>query len=668
MSYANAERIKLPIVDGRGTSVALGPRLARGGEGGIYPVVGRPDTVAKIYHETISPAKAAKLTAMAQLSSEQLRAVAAWPTTTLHHIPNGPIRGILMPAVIAHREIHVLYGPKTRLREFPDATLPFLLHIAGNLARAFARIHEQGHVIGDVNHGSVLVASNGMVKLVDCDSFQIAFGGQQFLCTVGVPTHTPPELQGKAFGTIVRTPNHDAFGLAVLIFQLLFLGRHPFAGTFLGSGEPSLEKAIEECRFAYGPGAVQRQMRQPPATPTLDSSTPAIGALFERAFSREGQLPARRPSAGEWVAALSAAAQELTPCGRHSGHYYARGLPSCPWCAIESMVEITLFNVALLAPVGATARSTFNLENVWATIVAVADPGRTPTLPLPTNLSNTPSAEAHEHGAELRRLRKVLHVTLAAGALSALLAFPIAAAAVAASWILALTALGCFGLSFFAHRGRQNNAILTSARSKRALATARLNTLRTRWNTEAGTAQFATLRTHLEREKGAYQALSAIRQQKMQGLTSGARQRQLTLFLQRHRIASATISNIGPGRKATLLSFNIETAADVTQTTLLRVPGFGPTLTANLLAWRMTVESRFVFDGQRGIDPADLQKIERELTNLRIQPERTLSQGAAQLRSIAAQIHQVRATLRDAGDQAQIDLAQAEADLKVLGG
>ncbi len=112
----------------------------------------------------------------------------------------------------------------------------------------------------------------------------------------------------------------------------------------------------------------------------------------------------------------------------------------------------------------------------------------------------------------------------------------------------------------------------------------------------------------------------------------------------------------------------IETAADVTQTTLLRVPGFGPTLMATLLAWRATVESRFVFNGQQGIDPADLQKIERELTNLRIQHERTLSQGAARLRSIAAQIHQVRAALRDAGDQAQIDLAQAEADLKVLGG
>jgi DNA-binding helix-hairpin-helix protein with protein kinase domain len=667
MTQTSSLHHKLPLLDMRGTAIKLGPSIARGGEGEIFPVSGQPNTVAKIYHTTISTEKTAKLHAMTQLSSEQLRAVTAWPTATLHHIPNGPIRGILMPAVVAHKEIHVLYGPKTRLREFPDATLPFLLHIAANLARAFARIHEQGHVIGDVNHGSVLVAKDGTVKLVDCDSFQIAFGGRQLLCTVGVPTHTPPELQGKPLGGIVRTPNHDAFGLAVLIFQLLFLGRHPFAGTFLGRGEPALEKAIEEFRFAYGPGAIGRQMRQPPATPALDSSTPTIATLFERAFSREGYERANRPSAREWVATLGQAAQQLIVCGRNSGHHYARGLSACPWCAIESVVGITLFNVALLAPAGATARSAFDLEKVWAAIMAVADPGQAPILPLPNNLPIEPSPEARAHGAELRRLRKVQHIALAVGMVSALLALLIAAAAVAASWIMILTALGCFGLGFIAYRGRQNNAILAGAKSKKALATARLNTLRTRWHAEAGAAQFTALRTQLEREKGAYQALALIRQQRMRDLTSGARQRQLTLFLQRHRIASATIPNIGPGRKATLLSFNIETAADVTQTALLGVPGFGPAMTTKLLAWRATIESRFVFNGQQAIDPSDLGKIERDIANLRIQHERTLSQGAAQLQSITDQVRRVRTALREAGDQAQIDLAQAEVDLKILG-
>ncbi len=41
------------------------------------------------------------------------------------------------------------------------------------------------------------------------------------------------------------------FGLAVLLFQLLFLGRHPFSGVFGGRGEMTVVRAVSECRFAY---------------------------------------------------------------------------------------------------------------------------------------------------------------------------------------------------------------------------------------------------------------------------------------------------------------------------------------------------------------------------------------------------------------------------------
>ena len=666
MSHASAERITLPIVDGHGASVALGPRLARGGEGGIYPIVGRPDTVAKIYHETISPEKAAKLTAMAQLATPRLRAIAAWPSDTLHHVPGGPIRGILMPAVLRHQEIHVLYSPKSRLREYPDATLPFLLHVATNLARAFAAIHEGGHVIGDVNHGSVLVAGDGTVKLVDCDSFQIAFGGRQLLCTVGMPTHTPPELQGRPLGTIVRTPNHDAFGLAVLIFQLLFLGRHPFAGTFLGSGEPSLEKAIEEYRFAYGPGAAGRQMRQPPATPPLDSGTPALAALFERAFARAGQGPAGRPAAREWVATLAAVAQELTPCGRHSGHFYARGLAACPWCAIESLVGMTLFNVAVRVPRGVPSRAAFDLDAHWAAIEAVADPGPASALSRPANLPKQPSAEARAQGVELRRLALVLRAAVGVGAVTGFGGLMMLAIAPVAFWVLGLAAVSALLVGVAAWRGRQRNATLVAAQRRRASAQEQLQLLGQRQVREAGNREFLRLRTELAKQREAYRDLPATEQRLLQDLASGARQRQLTLFLERQRIASAAIPNIGQGRKATLQSFNIETAADITKTALLRVPGFGPTLTGNLLAWRATVEGRFVYNGQQTIDPDDRQRVEREIATQRVHYERALAEGAEKLRCAAQRATLARTALAEEGTRVQRELAQAEADLGVL--
>lgn len=666
MTQSSATHARLPLVDAHGTPVKLGTQLARGGEGSIYPLIGRTDTVAKIYHETISPAKAAKLAAMAQLSSERLRSIAAWPTATLHHVPNGPIRGILMPAVLNHREIHVLYGPKTRLREFPDANLPFLLHIAANLARAFAVIHEHGHVIGDVNHGSVLVARDGTVKLVDCDSFQIHFGQQQLLCTVGVPTHTPPELQGKPLSSIVRTPNHDNFGLAVLIFQLLFIGRHPFAGTFLGNGEPPLEKAIAEYRFAYGSGAAQRLMRQPPATPALESSAPALARLFERAFSREGQALSRRPDAREWVGVLGEASKQLIVCRQHSGHYYARSLANCPWCAIESAIGITLFNITLRVPAGTPALPSFNLDTIWAQIAAIPDPGPPPILALPSNLPTAPSADARGHSAELHRLAKVRQAALMMGVIGVVLACVLSTVSSSVFVVVGIATIGCFAISVAAQRSRQNNAILKTAQSQKDAATSHLRELQTRWETEAGNKHYVALRAELERQRKMYQDLPGSRQRQLHDLASGARQRQLTRFLERHRIASASIPNIGQGRKATLQSFNIETAADVSQAALLRVPGFGPTLTATLLAWRVSLEAGFTFNAQQAIDPLDLRNLDRDIANQRMQIERALRGGAAQLQHAVQQAIRARATLSALGEQAHIDLAQAEANLKVL--
>jgi DNA-binding helix-hairpin-helix protein with protein kinase domain len=105
-----------------------------------------------------------------------------------------------------------------------------------------------------VNHANLLASKAGTVALIDCDSFDITDGQRWFSCPVGVPTYTPPELKGKSFTGVRRTQQHDAFGLAVLLFHVLFLGRHPFSGIFRqGNDNISIEDAIREFRFAYSP-------------------------------------------------------------------------------------------------------------------------------------------------------------------------------------------------------------------------------------------------------------------------------------------------------------------------------------------------------------------------------------------------------------------------------
>jgi len=241
------------MYDASGRRVTLGKTIGAGGEGTIYEVSGDPGLAVKIYdRKDVGPDQEAKLRAMLRTTNPTLLSIAAWPTSMLYDQPRGHLKGFLMPRVVGHREIHELYSPAHRKQQFPEADWQFLMHVARNLAAAVHMVHEQGHVIGDINQKGILVQPRqGTVKLIDCDSFQIRANGRWFRCTVGVRDFTPPELQGISFHGIERTPNHDNFGLAVLCFQLLFMGRHPFAGRYHGSGEDSLERAIREYRFAY---------------------------------------------------------------------------------------------------------------------------------------------------------------------------------------------------------------------------------------------------------------------------------------------------------------------------------------------------------------------------------------------------------------------------------
>jgi DNA-binding helix-hairpin-helix protein with protein kinase domain len=138
-----------------------------------------------------------------------------------------------MPKIADCKDIHHLYSPKSRRTVFLRADWRFLIRAATNIARAFRVVHEAGYIIGDVNHGSILVGQDATVRLIDCDSFQVTSGERCFLCEVGVETFTPPELQEKDFSRAVRTAHHDNFGLAVMVFLMLFMGRYPFAGRYL---------------------------------------------------------------------------------------------------------------------------------------------------------------------------------------------------------------------------------------------------------------------------------------------------------------------------------------------------------------------------------------------------------------------------------------------------
>ena len=355
---------------GRPRTLASTP-FAEGGEGKVHYVVGEPSIVAKVYKKSLAAEQATKLAAMVRLATPELLKVAAWPTETLHSRPSGPVTGILMPRLAAEfRDIFHLYNPDQRKQDYPDADWRFLIHAARNCTIAFERIHAAGHVIGDVNQKNILVSPRGIVHLVDCDSFQIRDStGKIYRCEVGVPDFTPPELQGQAFQNVDRTANHDRFGLAILIFQLLMIGRHPYAGVYAGPGEMPMQKAISTGRFAYSRSPSKTQMTPPPHAPSIGLLDAKLIDLFELAFTKHGSI---RPSPREWYESLDAFSNQLKKCDTDSKHLFPRFRNICPWCELIKRTGGHVFSPSLKTKT--TNKTSFVLADVWAQIEAIRIP------------------------------------------------------------------------------------------------------------------------------------------------------------------------------------------------------------------------------------------------------------------------------------------------------
>jgi DNA-binding helix-hairpin-helix protein with protein kinase domain len=635
------------FVDNQGRRVALGGELGRGGEASVYSVEGQPGLVAKIYHEGPGAEKAEKLSRMVELQSERLLALAAWPVGTLF-IPGGKfLAGFLMKNMKGFKDIHLLYNPKSRTREFPPkANWRFLIHTAANLARAFSAVHDHGHVIGDVNQSNVRVSpETAIVSLVDCDSFQICADGKVYPCEVGVPLYTPPELQEMEFREVVRTPNHDNFGLAVLIFHLLFMGRHPFAGKFLGRGEMPIERAIAELRFAFATDVQRTQMLPPPACITLAHLPQEVADLFSVAF-RPDSAQGGRPDGKRWIAALDGLRSRLIVCSANKAHLFFNGLAACPWCPIESSGVVLFIDYTIV-----DTASGFSVELVWSHILAVPSPGAENPPPFFGFLSGVqPSARAK--AAVWKRRYKLAAVVVAIVVLIGYFAFS----------ENGFSLLPFFGFVFWLIKALLEKGGTSEFARVAREAEVRLRNLQSCWQREASGEEFAAKLESLRGLADEYRQFPERRKKRIRELERALYASQLERYLEQFDIASADIPHIKDGRKAMLSAYGIDDAADITRAALEAVPGFGHFLVIQLITWRQSLEATFRFNPGRGIDPADIQRVDQEIAKRRAEIELLLSKGPAELQVSRQRIVAARVRLEDQLEKASLDLAQAQAD------
>ncbi|HKQ79796.1 MAG TPA: hypothetical protein VJ810_39245, partial [Blastocatellia bacterium] len=642
--------------------IQLGRRIGIGAEGEVYEIQDRLDLVAKIYHEPPSPEKAEKLVVLARLGNERLFNLSAWPVDVLRDMPDGPVVGFVMKKIGQAEEVHALHSPKSRLQKFPEASWAFLIYVAANIARAVAVIHEHGLVIGDLNPKNILVTRKATIYLLDVDSFQVSVDGKIYRCDGGFPEYTPPELQGVAFRKVDRTQEHDCFGLAVVIFQLLFMGRHPFSGRFLGQGEMPLERAIRESRFAYGVDAEARKMRQPPGTLALDSMPSWLVKMFRRAF-----LATDRPQAREWTEPLDALANKLKKCVLHSGHYYYQELRKCPWCGIESHARVRLFN--FMIPGISSQREHFRLDAIWKEIEAV----RAPSAPLKLRDNMLPAAEPSEDVEDfVRDRRNRFIISLWFSALGGLLISLFINFPLALIFLIAVGTAACFigksghatTMQLFSQLGKlgSDDPFLERLHTRHRESVKAVTQIQQQYDREAGIDRWGVKRDELRNLKETYEKLSQIREFKLKQL---ATKDQFDKFLERFKINHPDIDGIGADSIADLLTHGVETAADITEERLGQIPGLNESRSKRLLHWRQELEQKFVFDPGKQVDPQPRIAIEKEVDMLRIQLEQELCGGPHYLQRIKQEVETDRQKLEPALQKARRELGQAEKDLEI---
>jgi len=600
-----------------------------GGEGKVYRVAneGRTGVIAKIYNKIPDRERQEKLKAMLLLSSSTLLNACAWPIDTLRDTSSGEICGFTMNEVTESEPLHHFYSPSWRMQNQPNASWDTLLQLSSNLAAVFGVIHDLGIVVGDVNPNSLRVRKNGRVVLIDTDSFQLSHGSSLYRCRVGVPSFTAPELlsTNKPFDLIKRSRNNDLFGLSLLLFHLLFMGRHPFAGVFSGQGDTPIESHIKEFRYAYAVDHKQRGLLPPPLSisPRLVASTD-IANLFENDFTQIGAVNGRT-SPKEWHQAIHLQRKRLTKCHLNTNHLYDSSVGSCIWCALEQKgLAFFLTRTSTIAS-GNTSESlvsfkpinllpTRSEEAAWKRISSIAaEKTLMPQVAL-TNVKPQFNLAENERAAILRR--SVLRFLSCTSAVLLLLLgqssiFPLIP-------IILCTA--------FAYSPSVIRKLIAKYKAELIHLEADLATAKSNWNSLANASK---CRQALSKANTAWTTIESLKIQydkEIDSRLSILRQQHKESYLRSWLIADASISGIGPGRSSTLASYGIETAAEISPGRLYGINGFGPVLTSSLLAWKDALLSQYR-------QPTDNQLVKNEEKSLLAKYMRIRRQAAADLQT-----------------------------------
>ena len=255
----------------------------------------------------------------------------AWPTEKVYD-GNGRFSGFTMPEIDLSNAAdlsEILKEPDRKLLRIQNH-FHFRIHTARNLAFLFHHLHKSGVCMIDVKPENVkFYRDAGFVCLIDCDSFISTDRNQPHNGAFQTAEYKLPEAANGGDASEYRE-EQDKFALAVVIFQMLNEGRHPYDGVRPSPTDSDIQKQIDTGLYPYGFVPHPAYLPSPHSRHEwFDNDT---RRLFDRAFTRIGQ----RPTAKEWadhLAEYKPGSVKLLICrNRPNEHvHFSKGCFSCAW-------------------------------------------------------------------------------------------------------------------------------------------------------------------------------------------------------------------------------------------------------------------------------------------------------------------------------------------------
>ena len=287
--------------------------FANGGEAAVFAVCEHPRVVVKRYHNEVLSKRGAtlkpKLGAMMALVQSQhfdrsLLDRLAWPRLLVLDESRAWCGYAMLRAPGVR--MNVLAHAKAYQEHFPGLDRQRLVGYLLDLLRTIAGLHRAGIYIGDYNLANFLCdPQSDRVVLIDCDSWQLSHAGKTFRCAVAAADMLPPELHGKELSKVNRNLESEQFALAILIFKVLMLGRHPY--DVVGGEGPVAN--IQNGYFPYGIGG--GCIPKGPWYNIWSHLPHKVKEQFIRTFRGGAADPGNRTSVAEWIHVLRLYQREM---------------------------------------------------------------------------------------------------------------------------------------------------------------------------------------------------------------------------------------------------------------------------------------------------------------------------------------------------------------------